>query len=60
MQLAPGTELSGYELPSVRGPIRMAAVDRFETELPFGGLLPVWPVTGSESELNDLGGVPCR
>ena len=54
MQLAPGTELSGYELPSVRGPIRMAAVDRFETELPFGGLLPVWPVTGSESELNDL------
>ena len=55
MQLAPGTELSGYELPSVRGPIRMAAVDSFETELPFGGLLPVWPVTGSESELKDLG-----
>ena len=43
----PGTDLSGYELPSVRGPIRMAAVDSFETELPFGGLLPVWPVTGS-------------
>lgn len=55
MQLAPGTELSGYELPSVRGPIRMAAVDRFETVLPFGGLLPVWPVTGSASELQDLG-----
>ena len=55
MQLAPGTELSGYELPSVRGPIRMAAVDRFETDLPFGGLLPVWPVTGSASELQDLG-----
>ena len=54
MQLAPGTELSGYALPSVRGPIRMAAVESFETELPFGGLLPVWPVTGSESELKDL------
>ncbi len=55
MQLAPGTELSDYALPSVRGPIRMAAVDSFETELPFGGLLPVWPVTGSEAELRDLG-----
>ena len=55
MQLAPGTELSGYALPSVRGPIRMAVVDSFETELPFGGLLPVWPVTGSEAELKDLG-----
>ena len=55
MQLAPGTELSGYALPSVRGPIRMAVVDSFETELPFGGLLPVWPVTGSVAELTDLG-----
>lgn len=54
MQLAPGTELSGYALPSVRGPIRMVAADSFETELPFGGLLPVWPVTGSEAELRDL------
>ena len=55
MQLAPGTELSDYALPSVRGPIRMVVTDSFETELPFGGLLPVWPVTGSESELKDLG-----
>ena len=55
MQLAAGTELSNYALPSVRGPIRVAAVDSFETELPFGGLLPVWPVTGSEAELRDLG-----
>ena len=55
MQLAPGTELSRYALPSVRGPIRMAAADSFETELPFRGLLPVWPVTGSEAELKDLG-----
>ena len=54
MQLAPGTELSDYALPSVRGPIRMVATDSFETDLPFGGLLPVWPVTGSESELKDL------
>lgn len=54
MQLVPGTNLSSYSLPSVRGPIRVAAVDHFETELPFGGLLPVWPVTGSQSELNDL------
>ena len=54
MQLAPGTELSRYALPSVRGPIRMVAADSFETELPFGGLLPVWPVTGSEAELSDL------
>ena len=36
MQLAPGTELSDYALPSVRGPIRIAVVDSFETELPFG------------------------
>ena len=54
MQLAPGTKLSNYSLPSVRGPIRFAAVDSFETELPFNGLLPVWPVTGSKSELDDL------
>lgn len=54
MQLAPGTELAGFELPSVRGPIRIAAADSFATVLPFGGLLPVWPVTGSESELEDL------
>ena len=33
----------------------MAALDSFDTELPFGGLLPVWPITGSESELRDLG-----
>lgn len=54
MQVVPGTVLSRYELPSVRGPIRLAATDRFETVLPFGGLLPVWPVTGSEAELSDL------
>lgn len=54
MQLAPGTVLSEYELPSVRGPIRLAAVDTFQTELSFGGLLPGWPVTGTGSELKDL------
>ena len=37
MQLAPGTELSDYALPSVRGPIRIAVTDSFETELLFGG-----------------------
>ena len=55
MQLVPGTKLSDYSLSSVRGPIRMMAAYYFETELPFGGLLPTWPVSGSEDELRDLG-----
>ena len=31
MQLVSGTKLSDYALPSVSGPIRMAALDSFDT-----------------------------
>lgn len=37
-------------LPSVRGPIQIAPLDRFDTEIRFNGLMPFWPAL---QETND-------
>ena len=41
--LAEGPPMQPQSLPSIRGPIRWLIGSKFETRLPFYGLLPYWP-----------------
>lgn len=41
--LSAKSDLLGFTLPSVRGPLRFLVGSSFETRLQFNGLLPMWP-----------------
>jgi hypothetical protein len=51
-----GRDLSGASYPSPRGPMKLLAADRFETRLPFGGVLPILPrpTDGNGFDADDL------
>lgn len=42
------------QLPSVRGPIAIAAADQFETRLRFNGLMPAWPALQDKAHSEQL------
>lgn len=54
--LKPGQLSPIGTLPSVRGPITVAASHEFETELRFNGLMPLWPrlADPSSAQLTEL------
>lgn len=52
--LSAPTKLSEFSLPSVRGPIRFAATNEFETHLKFNGLLPMWPKPSNADALAQI------